>query len=500
MPPINYDKDGGGGGSSNPVDIYLSHGIYLERYKTHEANKLLNLLDTANIQIKQLISKAKTIETKEKYRRITAEIKRIKIELAEKLNGQFRLDGMELIEEEAGFVKRVVSEAGFGEPPEGLRIVFDADLPAPKKVWASAAFGPYCADGSDNFETYLDGLSDNLYKTWDGQVRAGYLTGMTARQINRAVLGSVKDLEPGLMDRLRKSLETNTRTMVAYLAETARDAVYKENASIFSGYVYLATLDTRTCPVCGRHDGKVFTDLEAESTPKLPMHRLCRCLYLAQIKGREGLDVEERTSVDGPVDGKVTWKDWFARQPEARQLEILGPTRYAMYKAGVDTGSFVTDKRVLTLREVMAKENLALFGEGLQFKSWQERRAYADTYYESIRNRKDPTDIDKISKNTGFSRDDIQSVREHIFTNEHDLGDGEHGRFASNWRMAQAWQRMEQGWKGNDTVKYKEYDLLLLRHEREELTQMEQFGYNTVEAHQKAEGKYPWDVKIKELD
>jgi hypothetical protein len=29
---------------------------------------------------------------------------------------------------------------------------------------------------------------------------------------------------------------------------------------------------------------------------------------------------------------------------------------------------------------------------------------------------------------------------------------------------------------------------------------MAKYGYNTIEAHNKAEAKYPWDVKIKELD
>jgi hypothetical protein len=58
----------------------------------------------------------------------------------------------------------------------------------------------------------------------------------------------------------------------------------------------------------------------------------------------------------------------------------------------------------------------------------------------------------------------------------------------------------EQGWKGNSQDRYKDTDILLLRHELEELTQMAKHGYNTIEAHEKAEAKYPWDIKIKELD
>jgi SPP1 gp7 family putative phage head morphogenesis protein len=345
---LNKDKEGGAD-ADELVDLYLWHGIYLERYKTHEANKLLGILDEANTQISLIIAEAKRVETKEKYRRVAAEIKRVKNKLSEKLYGRFERDGMDLIEEETAFVERAVSRAVYAE----RNIVFDFELPAAKKVWAAAAFGSYSENGKETFESYLNGLTEDLYKVWDGQVRAGYLTGVTAGRINRAVLGSVKDLEPGMTGKLRKSLERNTRTMIASLAETARDAVYRENQSIFDGCVYVAALDTRTCPVCGDKDGKVYPN--PETAPKLPAHHNCRCLYLPRIKGREGLDVAERASTDGPVDGKVTWRDWLARQSDERQRDILGPTRHAMYKAGADTGGFVTDNRTIPLSQLKEK-------------------------------------------------------------------------------------------------------------------------------------------------
>ncbi len=335
------------------LDTYLTHAIYLERYKNHEANALLAILDTANKQIQKLLSTAKSIETKQKYIQVSRQIKKITTELREQLDGQLKLDFLDLIEEETEFVQEAVNTAIKDSDvggSSGRDVVLDTTLPAPKKVWAAASFGPYTGSGAETFESYLNGLSENLYKTWDSQVRSGYLTGMTADQINRAVLGSVKDLDPGLMQSLKKSLETNTKTMIAHMAENARDAVYKENESIFSGYVYLATLDTRTCPVCGTKDGKVYESLD--KAPVLPSHLSCRCLLLPQIKGREGLELEERASVDGPVDGSMTWKDWLAKQDAGRQMDILGPTRYAMYKAGLDTGSFVTDKRMMTLKEL----------------------------------------------------------------------------------------------------------------------------------------------------
>jgi hypothetical protein len=80
------------------------------------------------------------------------------------------------------------------------------------------------------------------------------------------------------------------------------------------------------------------------------------------------------------------------------------------------------------------------------------------------------------------------------------LSEGVTERFAADWQIAQAWQRMEQGWKGNGQGAYHDVDLLLLRHELEELTAMAKYGYNAIEAHMKAEGKYAWDIKMKEFD
>jgi hypothetical protein len=264
---------------------------------------------------------------------------------------------------------------------------------------------------------------------------------------------------------------------------------------LFDYYIRLETLDSRTCLACGAEDLKHYPNLE--DAPTLPAHIGCRGLYLPHVKGMpEYLDGDERASVDGPVPAKMSYSDWLAQQDPAVQKEILGPARYAAYKNGMPVSSFVSDGRTLSLRQLMEKEGLEFFGAGLKTGSWQARNAYADTYYEAIRNRKNPADIGKIAGNTGFSEDAIRSIREHVFIKEHDLGEGVTGRFGTDWQIAQAWQRMEQGWQGNDQDKYKDADILLLRHELEELTIMAKYGYNALEAHVQAEEKYPWGITI----
>jgi hypothetical protein len=209
---------------------------------------------------------------------------------------------------------------------------------------------------------------------------------------------------------------------------------------------------------------------------------------------------DERASVDGPVSAKTTWRDWLSKQPDNVVRDILGPTRFQLYKQGMAVTSFVADGKTLTLNQLMEKEGFELFGAGLKDKSAQAQRAYSDTYYESIRNRKEATDIDKIAKNTGFSSTDIQSIRNHVFVDKHDLGDGKFERLATDWQIAQAWQRMEQGWAGNGQDKYHDVDILLLRHELEELTIIAKYGYNAWDAHHLAYEKYPWSKIIRGID
>jgi hypothetical protein len=469
------------------------HKIYLSRYSTYEARKLITILDNANSLIKQYILKAKSVDTKAHYKIISREIRRIMNEAAEALDGQLELDFIDLAEEEIRFVEKTLSP---------LTDKAEFTLPSPKQVWAAASFGPYTGpDGKFTFRNYIKSLGNDAFNVWDIACRSAYLTGTPAKSIVKSVLGAVNTdgWEPGRVQKLRNSLEMNARTMISSMAETARDSVYKENESLFDYYIRLETLDSRTCVACGAEDLKRYPNLE--SAPKLPIHLGCRGLYLPHVKGMpEYLDGDERASVDGPVPAKMTYQDWLAQQDPAIQKEILGPARYAAYKNGMPITSFSENGTILTLPQIMKKEGLEFFGGGLATGSWQAQKAYANTYYESIRNRKNPTDVERIAEHTGFSRDEISSIRRHVFTDEHDLGDGDYGRFASNWRMAQAWQRMEQGWDGNGMAKYKDYDVLLLNHEFEELTQMAKYGYNTIEAHEKAESKYPWDVKIKELD
>ncbi|MFL0250893.1 hypothetical protein ACJDT4_10710 [Clostridium neuense] len=75
--------------------------------------------------------------------------------------------------------------------------------------------------------------------------------------------------------------------------------------------------------------------------------------------------------------------------------------------------------------------------------------------YNSIRNLTD--DVSNIAKNTGMSEQQIQRIKDHVFSDEHILLDGV-GQFNPDYDIAQAWNRLSDG-------SYNQSDINLLNHE-----------------------------------
>ena len=71
------------------------------------------------------------------------------------------------------------------------------------------------------------------------------------------------------------------RTAIQAGAVQAMDAVYQQNSALFSGWRWVAKLDSRTCIRCAALDGKVFP---LGKGPRMPAHPRCRCLRQPILK------------------------------------------------------------------------------------------------------------------------------------------------------------------------------------------------------------------------
>jgi hypothetical protein len=75
--------------------------------------------------------------------------------------------------------------------------------------------------------------------------------------------------------------------------------------------------------------------------PEQPLHKNCRCIIVPILVG------ESKERLKG-----VNYNDWFEKQPNSVKLDILGPSRYAMYKKGKGVTQFVKNDKIMTLKDL----------------------------------------------------------------------------------------------------------------------------------------------------
>ncbi len=180
-------------------------------------------------------------------------------------------------------------------------------------------------------------------------------------------------------------LEGLARTWLQSASHYAREKTVNEHFGDFiTGWEYVATLDGRTCPICGADDGIVFA--VGEEKPTLPRHWRCRCVYVPVTPTwRElGLDIDELEDADRAavkhsertvqhkdgsastkftvdqvehVPGKTTYQSWLKGQLDkdpAFVRSVLGKTRFDLFKAGkLELKQMVAHGRVKNLTVVL---------------------------------------------------------------------------------------------------------------------------------------------------
>lgn len=114
---------------------------------------------------------------------------------------------------------------------------------------------------------------------------------------------------------------------------------------------------------------------------------------------------------------------------------------------------------------------------------------HADRYYESVRHM--TGDVDRIAKNTGISKEEISEIKNFVFMQKHDLGNGVLEYFAPNYAMAESWQRLIDG------KSIQKHDITLLRHEHMERSLMRQ-GFTQEKAHRLTEQRFNYKKESEE--
>lgn len=138
----------------------------------------------------------------------------------------------------------------------------------------------------------------------------GVSQGMNPRAIGRLLRNFVANVPPAWA-------ETTARTAQLYSYRAASHESYRANGDIVKGWVWWASLDTRTCTSCIAQHGSRHTNDET-----LNDHHRGRCTPLPIVTGTTWA---ERVQT-GP--------EWFDTLSPADQRRTMGGSRYAAYTGG----------------------------------------------------------------------------------------------------------------------------------------------------------------------
>lgn len=393
----------------------IKYQVDFEKFKNGQANAIIELLDNASSEIAKYIKKTTGVYTKERYKEIAKKLKEISASLKKNVESGIDVDGVidYELKKQSKILDTLKNDIMKVKNVGNVNFLY----PSVKQIKTEALFKPITSDGYGmTWESFLNGIENGFYNTWDIGVRTGYLTGQTTQQIVKSVVGGVSKIDklsnPGSITSLRNSVYSNTRTALQALANETQRRVYEENEKYFGGgsvykYEYLACLDSHTCLVCGADDGRLYKTLK--EAPTLPRHRGDRCMIIPYYD----IEGDTRASKDGQVDAKLTFNDWLKEQDEATQKEVLGRTRYEKWKSGEvkSIDQYVENGKTLNLEDLEKTLN--------QSQKPKNIKLYSDINPKYIKPQDtDFTEVENafnkigISITDGVKKEDIRAVSE----------------------------------------------------------------------------------------
>jgi SPP1 gp7 family putative phage head morphogenesis protein len=232
---------------------------------------------------------------------------------------------------------------------------------------------------------WLNQYSANDRRRFMDEIRQGMIFSETPTQISRRIFGTAAlGGTDGVRQITRRGAQSMANTTTAAIFNGALQALYAANRKIVKKELYVATLDSRTTPICQSLDGKVF---KRGSGPVPPIHINCRSIRVPVINGRAvgtrpANATTERNLGDlrgparrraveklvGQVPADTTYQQWLSRQNVAFQNDVLGPTRGVLFrKGGLTLDSFVDSSgSQYTLRELFERETSAFRRAGVK--------------------------------------------------------------------------------------------------------------------------------------
>ena len=208
--------------------------------------------------------------------------------------------------------------------------------------------------GGARYASAFSDLATGMVTRLRNALISGLAQGMSTAQVVRAVRG--------LMRTSAFQAESIVRSEYVRMSNQAALLLYDQNKALLRGVRWSSVLDSKTCGQCAVLDGRVWKNPSEALIPGSDTHKNCRCVVTPYFRSSRELDLPAATrwSMTGQVPATMTYPQWFAQQDSAMQREILGPTRYKLYRdKGYRLPDFASARGVRSIRATLASARRA---------------------------------------------------------------------------------------------------------------------------------------------
>jgi SPP1 gp7 family putative phage head morphogenesis protein len=383
------------------LDALIRHQVYLMRLSGSIRDKVLRLLDATEKDIEAAIlrrlAKRQGFDSQaaSRLRVLQGMITRIRGGAWDKAIDTWMEELTELAKYEPAFMANVLRTVS--------PVVLDFVMPSVEQLREIVRARPF--EGKVMKDWASGQRRDDLQRIMS-QIQIGMTQGESAQQITRRVFGTTQARGvDGITEITRRNAEAITRTAVNHISNATRRAFMVSNESLFDFERFVATLDSRTTPVCRANDGKKF---KVGQGPIPPLHYNCRSTRVAVIGAdvlgerpakpvtermlvreynqKHGLSAKTRDDLPrghkGPYDsfarGRIrdltgtvpaatSYQQWLARQSAEFQDDVLGKARGALFRrGGLTLDKFVNRQGdQINLKQLAKRERAAFLKAGL---------------------------------------------------------------------------------------------------------------------------------------
>lgn len=332
--------------------------VDLERYSEHLREKVVALLDRAQVEIlKSLVENDPTIKPATEWKK-----KRL-----QRLNEQIG----EILKDHYGKIEKGVNDAmlnlaEFSQENviNGMKDILKVNLfdivltqenlreIVSSTMIEGATIGAWWKERP---EIYRQRFEKEINRAM-GRIEIGMVKGEAIGELVRAVRGT--QTTPGILNVSKHEAAALVRTSVMQVASNVRQGIYEANQDVLNGYQVVATLDTRTTSLCRALDGHTYgldrkpLDGGPPLPPGPPFHWNCRSCLICLVKSYselaggkdefsntkrkaiDDIDKDTRASMNGQVPASLDYGSWLKTQPVSVQKDVLGPARFDLWTSG----------------------------------------------------------------------------------------------------------------------------------------------------------------------